>query len=350
MSSTAAFSPSSLFAASEPGVWYDPSDLTTLFTDTAGTTPVTATGQTVARINDKSGRGNHATQATTASRPTYGINPITGTRNLLLATDTMATQSRTVTAAAHTLSFTGTGTVTLTGASTAGPLVGTGAGNRVSLTFTPTAASLTMTVSGSVTFAQLELGSTATAYQRVTDQYNVTEAGVASAHYLFFDGGDDFMSSSNITWPGPYAVWAGILTRKVTGVQSIADADPSGGTRTPQFLRINNATPDTINFSSSGVPYDSGPAVSINTNTVLSASSTATQIDVRRNAVSDGPSASTGTLNTATRAVFIGRYFTSNTQLFFGNMYSVIIRGASTDATQISNTETYVAGKTGVTL
>jgi hypothetical protein len=151
-----AFSPVSLFAASEPGVWYDPSDLTTMFQDTAGTTPVTTPGQTVARINDKSGRGNNATQATTASRPTYGIVPLGGRRNLLLNTDTLATQSVTVTAVPHTLSFYGTGTVTLTGVSTAGPLVGTGAGNRVYLEFTPTAGSLTLTVSGSVTFAQLE--------------------------------------------------------------------------------------------------------------------------------------------------------------------------------------------------
>jgi hypothetical protein len=67
------FSPASLFATSEPGVWLDPSDLTTMFQDTAGTIPVTAPGQSVARINDKSGRGNNATQATAASRPTYQV-------------------------------------------------------------------------------------------------------------------------------------------------------------------------------------------------------------------------------------------------------------------------------------
>ncbi len=67
------FSPLSLFAASEPGFWFDPSDLSTLFQDTAGTTPVTAAGQSVARINDKSGRGNHATQATAAQRPQYQV-------------------------------------------------------------------------------------------------------------------------------------------------------------------------------------------------------------------------------------------------------------------------------------
>lgn len=60
----------SLFSAGEQGVWYDPSDLSTMYQDAAGTTPVTAVGQPVGKILDKSGRGNHATQSTTASRPT----------------------------------------------------------------------------------------------------------------------------------------------------------------------------------------------------------------------------------------------------------------------------------------
>jgi hypothetical protein len=67
------FSPAALFAAGEPGAWYDPGDWSTLFQDTAGTVPVTATGQTVARINDKSGRGNHRTQATAAQRPALQV-------------------------------------------------------------------------------------------------------------------------------------------------------------------------------------------------------------------------------------------------------------------------------------
>jgi hypothetical protein len=83
---------------------------------------------------------------------------------LLLNNATLATQSATVTAVAHTLSFWGTGTVTLSGTSTAGPLVGTGAANRVSLTFTPTAGSLTLTVTGTVTNAQLEIGTVPTSF------------------------------------------------------------------------------------------------------------------------------------------------------------------------------------------
>jgi hypothetical protein len=81
--------------------------------------------------------------------------------NLVFPSATASTQTRTVTAVAHTLSFFGTGSVTLSGVAT-GTLNGTGANNRVTLTFTPTAGSLTLTVSGSVTNWQLEVGSYAT--------------------------------------------------------------------------------------------------------------------------------------------------------------------------------------------
>ena len=83
--------------------------------------------------------------------------------NLVYPSATATTQTRAVTAVIHTLSFYGTGTVTLSGAFS-GSLVGTGANNRVSLTFTPTAGNLTLTVSGSVTDWQLEAGSNATSY------------------------------------------------------------------------------------------------------------------------------------------------------------------------------------------
>jgi len=43
-----------LFASGEQGAWYDPSDLSTMFQNRAGTTPVTADGQTVGLILDKS--------------------------------------------------------------------------------------------------------------------------------------------------------------------------------------------------------------------------------------------------------------------------------------------------------
>ena len=48
------FGVNSLFANDEEGAWYDPSDLSTLFQDIAGTTPVTAAGQPVGLLLDKS--------------------------------------------------------------------------------------------------------------------------------------------------------------------------------------------------------------------------------------------------------------------------------------------------------
>jgi hypothetical protein len=48
------FSPADLFANGEQGFWYDPSDYSTLFQDSAGTTPVTAVEQAVGLMLDKS--------------------------------------------------------------------------------------------------------------------------------------------------------------------------------------------------------------------------------------------------------------------------------------------------------
>ena len=84
--------------------------------------------------------------------------------NSLLNGTNLATQLVTTTAAAHTLSFYGTGQIVLTGTSSA-TVVGTGAyPSRKTLTFTPTAGVLTLTVTGTVQYAQLEVGAFATSF------------------------------------------------------------------------------------------------------------------------------------------------------------------------------------------
>lgn len=56
-------------AAANNGLLFDIGDMSTLYQDAAGTTPVTAVEQPVGKILDKSGNGNHATRSVTASRP-----------------------------------------------------------------------------------------------------------------------------------------------------------------------------------------------------------------------------------------------------------------------------------------
>lgn len=84
--------------------------------------------------------------------------------NILLNSASLSTQTRTVTAEVYTLSFYGTGTITLSGVHSA-TVTGTGAyPNRRTYTFTPTAGSLVLTVSGTVSNAQLETGTLATSW------------------------------------------------------------------------------------------------------------------------------------------------------------------------------------------
>jgi hypothetical protein len=117
------FLPSDLFAASEKGVWYDPGDINSLFQDVAGTIPVTASGQTVALMKDKSGNNAHATQSDATKRPTFQV--YAGTDYGYLSFD--GTDDFMVTSA---INFTGTSVMT----ATAGLQIDTGTtGSRVAL-------------------------------------------------------------------------------------------------------------------------------------------------------------------------------------------------------------------------
>jgi|688.fasta_scaffold188021_2 hypothetical protein len=84
--------------------------------------------------------------------------------NSLINGTSLTTQSVTVTATPYTISFYGTGSITLTGAFSA-TVTGTGVyPNRQTLTFTPTAGVLICTVLGSVQYAQLEAGAFVTTF------------------------------------------------------------------------------------------------------------------------------------------------------------------------------------------
>lgn len=94
-----------IFRSATQGFWYDPSDFSTMFQDSAGTTPVTAAGQPVGKILDKSPFENHLTQATESFRPTleqdalgYYYLAFDGTQFLSATIDFSATDTMTLAA------------------------------------------------------------------------------------------------------------------------------------------------------------------------------------------------------------------------------------------------------------
>ena len=121
---------------------------------------------------------NGLIQSAAINTPRFDFNPITLAPlgilieeqrvNLLLNSDilgtNLSTQNVTVTAQSYTISFYGTGTITLSGAAVQ-TVVGTGAyPSRRTLTFTATAGVLTCIVTGTVQYAQLEAGTFPTSY------------------------------------------------------------------------------------------------------------------------------------------------------------------------------------------
>lgn len=143
--------------------------------------------------------------------------------NRLLNSETVVTQTISTTGVACTVSFYGTGTITFSGTFT-GTLVGTGANNRVTLTFTPTTGSLLLTVTGSVTKGQLETGNYATSYiptlgtaiTRNAD--SLTRANIFTNNLITSAGGTWFVHLRNNI----------ALTRDSTGNFYIGDSSIDG--------------------------------------------------------------------------------------------------------------------------
>jgi hypothetical protein len=377
-------------------------------------------------ISAKEIQGNHATQATTASRPTYGIVPLGGRRNLLtfteqfdnaawtkdgstvaissgpqewyLASNGVATQSilsQAVSPSADAIfaidlkadtiryvrlrytNVTNSTSVDLdlqTGSSTGLALTDVGGGfYRAYLPFTSGADNtgliniyLSDTSGGQVIVAsaskriivrrpQFELGSTATAYQCVTTQYDVTETGVQSLSYLSFDGVDDGMVTNTIT-PGidKAQVFAGV--RKLsdgsypTIVEFSANSDGNNGSFLLSSSRSSLLQDYFLQSRGSVIVSTNSSAFAAPSTNVLSGLSdiSGDRVTLRVNGTQVGQSTSDqGTGNYLAYQLYIGRR-SGATAPFNGQIYSMIVRfGANLDADQIASIERSVGSKTG---
>ena len=182
------------------------------------------------------------TLTVTAVHPCKGLLIEEQRQNILTNTNgDLSTQTQTVTAVQHTLSFYGTGQIVLSGAATAVVSPAGNYGDRKTLTFTPSAGSLILTVTGSVQFAQLEIGAFATSFIPTSGTSLVRSADVCSI------SGSDFTSFVKM---GEGSVVVHGDSYQGTTPSFCQFSNDSNGARSFTFLR--NASTGALDYNDSG--------------------------------------------------------------------------------------------------
>lgn len=217
--------------------------------------------------------GSGVMRTAPANGPRLDHDPATGARrgllieeqrtNLLLNSASLSTQSVSVSATAYTLSFYGTGTVTLSGAYS-GTLTGSAATARAALTFTPAASTLTCTVSGTVSYANLEAGAFATSWIPTAGSSATRAADQASALLSAVRGWSEGEGTLLIELEHP-APTSGSNQRAALHIGRSTDVVDNGysifiesGSR-DSYAHIRKAGVTSANFTT-GQDWPSGPA------------------------------------------------------------------------------------------
>jgi len=209
--------------------------------------------------------------------------------------------------------------------------------------------------------AQLDAGSTATDYQKVVTSYDITEAGVTSLEYLSFDGANDGMVTAPIEAGTDKAqVLAGIARIGTVQYPIVMEFGGSANGYAGSFSWTQNTNVSNRMFVST---YDSPSVATTATistdyppNTVVMVAeidrAASTEISARINGseagISLSGSGSSG--NFGTLPMYIGsRGLTGS--FFNGEMYALVFRfGPILTTGEITNTEAYLATRSGVTL
>ena len=461
-----AFSPASLFAGGTVnGAWYDPSDLTTLFTSSAGTTqcamPGLGSAVSVGRMLDKSGNGNHAIAFNdTTARPElrarvnlleYSEDQSNGVwvnysatqqSNVGIAPDGTNTADRIVEATgfngqsryqgwvnglaiphtvcayakadqrsvfnlsysgsgsgnwfAATFELTGNGNVTKTGAGVSGTYTSssitpvgngwyfctvTGNPGQASAhyvyagtgdTTNPTYGSFgVVSHSGNTANGVLvwgfdvrpaNIGANVPAYQRIADANTYDTSGFPL--YLRFDGIDDSMytpANLNLSGTDKVAVFAGVrkLSDAVEGV--LAELSANFNSNNGSFVQLPNSSglgaANTYLSGSRGTAAATGAQFAVSAATPAPATNVFTTTHdisgdlsaIRLNGAASGTNGTSdkGSGNFGTYPLYIGAR--NNSSLWFnGQVYGLLVVGSAVSAGNISATEQWVAGKTGI--
>ena len=445
------FDPSELFVGGTAGAWYDPSDLSTLFTTSAGTTQCAMPGGgaavSVGRMLDKSGNGNHAIAFNdTTARPelrarvnlltyseefnlwssagtTVSANATTAPDGTLTADKMVETAttglhyrlvgSLTTQVASYTLSvsakaaerkwlilwYSGSGGFepyayfdlengvigNKSVSAVASILPQSNGFYRCQITITGQAisnASFVVSVSDAdnnnpnqtylgdsskgifVWGADLRpanIGANVPAYQRIADANTYDTSGFPL--YLRFDGIDDSMytpANLNLSGTDKVAVFAGVRKLSDAAVGILAELSANWNNNNNTFI---SAAPDATGASGDYSAASRGTAAAVVNQFARSAITLAPVTNVvtathdipgdlsaiRLNGAASGTNGTgdKGSGNFGTYPLFIGAR--NNSSLWFnGHLHSLIIAGSAVSAGNISATEQWVAGKTGI--
>ncbi len=387
MDDDAGFTPRSLFAAGEQGIWLDPSDFSTLFQDSAGTTPVTAVGQPVGLALDKrlglalgseqvvngtfTGGGTGWTNLDTAPSVTTftgGVATMVAAPGLALA---LLRQSLTLPAGTYEVSVR---VASISGTPAAALAVGnTSFGDTTYTNFSLDSAGV-YTRKVTITGPTLGLAFTASnvaggtividdvsvkllpgnhAYQTTSASRPTLQQDSNGLYYLSFDGTDDGMATPSIDFTGTdkMTVWAGVRKNSDAASAVVAELSASFGLNTSSFVVYAPLTAAAnYAFSSRGT---SAGASAITTNIYASPNtSVLTAIGdisgdisrVRVNGVATTQTVDQGTGTYGNYPLYIGRRGGSSVP-FNGRIYQLIVRGAASNAGQIAAGEAWCNSK-----
>lgn len=358
----------SLFAAGEQGFWYDPSDFSTLFQGTAGTVPVTAVGQSVGLVLDKSKGLVLGPELRTATAVVLGSWTQSG--GVVTAPGSAGVDSASFTLSSPTVVGRFYEVLIPNNMPSDAFFVdfGSGTGSRVnSLSASTQRIILTCTAPGTVIRVGRWSGSPTGTIGPISvrelpgnhaTQNNASQRPIlrqnGSLYYLEFDGTDDFLVTGTIT-PGTdkAQVFAGV--RKVSDAAAAMPVDFGSLAAGSLAIQAPASAADNCQFTTGGslavnatAAGYAAPITNVLTGLGDIAGDSAT---LRVNgAVAATSSGDQGTGNYLAYPLYIGGRGGSSLP-FNGHIYSLIGRfGANLTTAQIEAAERWVASKTGVTL
>jgi hypothetical protein len=192
-------------------------------------------------------------------------------------------------------------------------------------------------------------------YQRISTATDYDTAGFFP--YLAYDGTNYSMSTSAIDFTGTnkMSVFAGITKLSDAAQAVVAELSATIASNNGSFLlTAPNSAAANYNFSSKGTTQVDNTVTTYTapiTNVVTGLADIGAPSNIIRvNGVQAGSSASSqGTGNFGNYALFIGGRNNANLRLN-GRLYGLIVRGAASSAAQVTSTERWLAGETGVTI